>query len=58
MIKYDEQKQLGRERVYLSWTSTSQFIIKEVMAGNHGRNLEAETKAEAMEEHRLLAYSS
>ena len=34
MIKHHDQKQLGKERVYLAYTSTSLFIIK----GSQDRN--------------------
>jgi hypothetical protein len=45
---------LGREGFISSYTSMSQFTIKEVRAGAQGRNPEAGTEAEAMEECCLL----
>jgi hypothetical protein len=45
VMKYCDQKQVGEERVYLAYTSTSYFITE----GSRGRNLEAGADAEAME---------
>jgi hypothetical protein len=45
VVKYYDQKQLRKERVYFKLTVfTSQSIIQ----GSRARNLETETKAEAM----------
>ena len=52
MMKHCGHKQLGEERVYLIYTSTSLFIIK----GSQDRDLEAGADAEAMEGCCLLAY--
>ena len=63
VMKHHDQKQLGEERVYWAFTSTTLFI-EEVRTGTHmwqepkqGRNLEAGAGAEAMEECCLLACS-
>jgi hypothetical protein len=40
VIKYHNKKQLGKERVYLSYTSRSQFITE----GSQGVNPETGTK--------------
>ena len=40
VLKHPDQKQLGEEKVYLSYTSTSLFTIKEQEL-KMGRNLEA-----------------
>lgn len=45
-MKHFEQKQLGEERIYFAYSSKSQFIIN----GSLGRNLEAGTDAEVIEE--------
>lgn len=42
-----DQKQLDKEIVYFTYTSTSQSIIK----GNQGRNVGAGIDAEAVEDH-------
>ena len=57
VMKHHNQKQVGEERAYLAYTSTSQFITKEVRKGTQGRSLNSGTDAETMEEHCLLVYS-
>jgi hypothetical protein len=52
-MKHHDQSQFGEQRVYLAYTSTLLFIIKE----NQGRNLEVEIDPEGMVECCLLAYS-
>lgn len=49
------QMQLGAETVYLTYTTQSQSIWREVRAGSQVRNLEAGSKTEAIEESCLLA---
>lgn len=52
VIKLHNQKHFGEERVYFSSVlSGHRPSLREVRARSQGRNLEAETKAEAMEEH-------
>jgi hypothetical protein len=48
------KKQFGEERVYSAYTSTLQFITKEVWAGTQAEQ-EAGADAEAMEGCSLLA---
>ena len=48
------ERQVGEERIYLSYTSISLFVIKGIQDKTskelkQGRNLEAEADAEAME---------
>lgn len=57
MIKHQDQKKL-EERVYFSLHFQVRLLpTKEVRTGTQGRDLEAETEAEAMEECCLLAFS-
>ena len=51
LIKTCNQKQLEKSSVCLTG------YIQSIIRGSQGRNLEAETEAEAMEECCLLAYS-
>jgi hypothetical protein len=53
-MKHFEQKQLEEERIYFAYSSNSPFIVK----GSQGRNLEARTDAEVIEERCLLPCSS
>lgn len=59
-IKLHDQKQLGKEWVYLFHPTVLHHCssVKEVRAGTQGRNLEAGTEAEPMEECCLLACST
>ena len=50
MIKYHDQKQLGEESVYLVYIFQPQLVIEGSQHKNKGRNLEADTEAEAMKE--------
>jgi hypothetical protein len=52
VIKHYDQKQLGEERVYFI------LSLQSTVEGSQGRNLEAGTEAEAMEECCFLACSS
>ena len=52
------ESNLGEERVYETYTSTSQSITEGSLGKNSLGNLEAVTEAEDMEEHYLLACSS
>jgi hypothetical protein len=60
VIKYHDQKQLGKEMVHYYYLALSGdcLFLKDVWAGTQDRNLEAETKAEVMEKYCLLACSS
>jgi hypothetical protein len=58
VMKHHGQEQLEEERVYFTYTSTSPSIIHRSWGRNSGRNLEAGTKSEAMEEFCLLACSA
>lgn len=53
MVKHYDQKQPGEERIYLGYASISQVIAE----GSQGRNRQAGTEAEAIEDY-LLACSS
>ena len=57
MMRHHDQKQAGEESVYLTYTSTSQFITGGSQGRNSGRILEAGAGAEAMEGCCLLACS-
>jgi hypothetical protein len=59
VMKHHEKKQVGEERVYSAYISTSEFIIEGSPGSNskQGRNLEAGANAEAMEGCCLLACS-
>jgi hypothetical protein len=49
VLKQSEQKQLGKERVSLTYPSI--VDLKEVRIGTQDRNLEAGTEAQTVEEH-------
>lgn len=58
-IKHEDQKRLGKERIYFKLTVPHDSPSSdEVRTGSEGRSLKAQTKAEAMEEFCLLACSS
>lgn len=59
MIKHHDQKKLCEERVYFSLNFQVRLLsTKEVRTGTQGRDLEAETEAEAREEYCLLSLRS
>jgi hypothetical protein len=55
VIKHSGQKKLGKERLYLAYTFSVQSIAEGSQENNSGRNLEAGSEAEAMEECCFLA---
>lgn len=53
VIEHHGQKQLGKK----SLSPHVLLLVEKVMVGTQGRNLESRTKADAMEEWRVLPYS-
>ena len=51
MIQHHDQKQLGEKRVYLAYSSTSLFIIKDSLDRNskQARNIETGADTDTME---------
>ena len=56
-MKYNDQKQVEKERIYLAYTSIELFNIEGIQDRNPELNLGAGDDAEAMEGCCLLAYS-